>query len=71
MMVENHARILQEHKNFFDDPKQLPVVQASLNMLLYCMPILNKDDLNQFSAIFRKKYPSFVFPSVFAAIYAG
>jgi hypothetical protein len=33
-------------------------------MMLYCSQFMDKEELIEFNAVFRKRYPSYAFPSV-------
>jgi hypothetical protein len=63
MVVQNHAKILQEHRDFLGQADRLGEVRPSLNVLLYCAPLLSKEYLSKFAAIFRSSYPDFVYPA--------
>jgi hypothetical protein len=63
MIVQDHAKILQEHRDYLGQEKRLADVKQSLNVLLYCAPLLNKEDLNRFASLFRKRYPDFAHPA--------
>lgn len=63
MMVQNHATILKEHRDYLGQKNKLTDVKQSLNVLLYSAPLLKKEDLNKFVSIFRNTYPNFAYPA--------